>query len=155
MKVITSPHAVLQPEKPLVFLAGSIEMGTASEWQHEVIQSLAEFQGTILNPRRLEWDASWQQTFENPNFKEQVTWELDGIEKSDYVAFYFDPKTRSPVTLLELGLAIGLGKKICIACPSGFWRKGNVDVLTSRTSIQVHVTLGGLIRALREILPTY
>ena len=152
MNIVTAPEILRGPEKPLVFLAGSIEMNTAIRWQDEVIKNLVHYSGTLLNPRRTAWDASWKQVASNPKFKEQVTWELNGIEQSDYVAFYFDPRTKSPVTLLELGLALGLNKRIIIACPNGYWRKGNVDILASRNSMIVHNSLSDLIRALQAVL---
>ncbi len=126
-------------------------MGMASDWQTEVVEKLATRRGTILNPRRREWDASWKQTLANPQFVEQVNWELTGIETSDHIAFYFDPKTKSPVTLMELGLAIGLRKRITLACPKGFWRKGNVDIIASRSGITVHHSLDGLIQVLQTL----
>ncbi len=155
MKVFFPPQPVASSERPRLFIAGSIEMDTATQWQDEVIQGLSNYQGTLLNPRRKAWDASWRQTIENQNFKEQVSWEINGIEESDYVSFYFDPRTKSPITLLELGLAIGLGKRIFLACPPGFWRKGNIDVIASRYSIVVHASLPALIRALQVVLPIH
>ena len=123
-------------------------MDTASHWQDEVIRNLRHYSGTLLNPRRKEWDTSWIQTIENPHFREQVNWELSGIEMSDQVVFYFDPATKSPITLLELGLAFGLGKRMHIACPDGFWKKGNVDIIASGYSLFVHTSLAALISAL-------
>ncbi len=155
MDVICPPQRLGESEGPTLFIAGSIEMGTASRWQDEVIQHLADHQGVLLNPRRKEWDSTWEQTIENPHFKEQVVWELQGIEQSDYVAFYFDPATKSPITLFELGLAIGLGKQIHLACPHGFWRKGNVDVIASRNSLIVHTSLAAIIDALQATLSNH
>jgi nucleoside 2-deoxyribosyltransferase len=125
MKTVLAPQKFNQEKRPFVFLAGSIEMGKASLWQDYVIQKLEMFEGTILNPRRTSWDVSWEQSIHNEKFKEQVDWELDGIEQSDIILFYFDPHTLSPITLMEYGLSIGLGKQILVACPKPFWRKEN------------------------------
>src|SRR5579859_1462029 len=107
--------------KYIVFLAGSIEMGVAYDWQSELSTDLEEIPDiVILNPRRKEWDNSWKQELKNPKFKEQVDWELDGIEMSDCVIFYLDPKTKSPITLMELGKyceLVRLEKKMIICCP--------------------------------------
>ncbi len=84
-----------------------------------------------------------------------MEWELDGIEQSDYVCFYFDPATKSPVSLLEFGLAIGLDKQVLIACPTGFWRKGNIDVLAKRKSLTVHESLEALLLTLQNVLHAY
>jgi nucleoside 2-deoxyribosyltransferase len=155
MKVIYPPHEVDIKEGVSVFLAGSIEMDRAAPWQNMVIHALTETRLTILNPRRKEWDASWKQEATNEPFREQVNWELAGIEESDIVAFYFDPATKSPVTMLELGLAIGLQKKIVLACPQGFWRKGNIDITATRNRISVLPSLEALIVALHSLVSNH
>jgi len=40
---------------------------------------------------------------ENEHFVEQVTWELNALAYADLILMYFDPRTKSPITLLELG----------------------------------------------------
>lgn len=116
-----------------LFLAGSIEMGTAEEWQQKVVTGLSDTIWTILNPRRKDWDSSWVQSIENPQFREQVEWELDALNHADAVLFYFDPNTKSPVTMLELGyMAKQRETEIVVVCPDGFWRKGNIDILCER-----------------------
>jgi nucleoside 2-deoxyribosyltransferase len=134
---------------PTVFLAGSIEMGVAKEWQREAIAALESLPGFVLNPRRKEWDSSWSQRMEFAPFREQVTWELEGLERADWVLFYFDPATKSPVTLLELGLVARLGKAI-VCCPEGFWRKGNVDIVCQQFGVPQQHTLGNAIQLIGE-----
>lgn len=120
-----------------LFLAGSIEMGTAENWQTKVIENLKKLNLkhnlVVLNPRRKDWNPNWEQDISNPQFNEQVNWELDMIEESNLTVFYFDPNTKSPITLMELGLVSAM---ICgvgiVYCPDGFWRKGNVDIMVSR-----------------------
>lgn len=110
-----------------MFLAGSIEMGTAKDWQKEIVEFFKDDDGIILNPRRDNWDSSWEQKIDNPQFREQVEWELYGIENAAIVAMYFDPETKSPVTMLELGLALKNGN-VLVCCPDGFFRKGNIEI---------------------------
>jgi len=118
--------------KIYVFLAGSIEMGKAEDWQQKVSKELSEFDEiVILNPRRDDWDSSWKQSIDNTKFKEQVEWELEAQEKADYIIMNFVKDTKSPISLLELGLFIN-SKKILVCCPDGFWRKGNVDIVCQR-----------------------
>ena len=121
-------------KSPAVFLAGSIEMGTATDWQAELITALGKRNVTILNPRREEWDSSWRQSIDEPKFREQVEWELDGLERADLIAMWFAPDTVAPITLLELGLTARLDKLV-VGCPDGFWRKGNIEVVCSRFGI--------------------
>ena len=134
MKVITAPEPLyIQP--PSVFLAGSIEQDTAAKWQDTLISLLARDEVTVLNPRRKEWDRNWDQSIQNPEFKRQVEWELVAMDHADLIVIYFDPATKSPVTLLEFGL-FASSEKLVVCCPEGFWRKGNVDVVCGRYGIQ-------------------
>lgn len=130
-----------------VFLAGSIEMGTAEDWQQTVVDAFPTGV-TFLNPRRDDWDSSWEQTITNPQFNAQVNWELDNIEAADFILMYFDPATKSPVSLLELGLFAD-PRKMIVCCPTGFWRKGNVDIVCKRKGIYVHETLAAAIQSLK------
>lgn len=135
--------------EPVLFLAGSIEMGHAADWQTRVQDALAEADVCILNPRRDDWDASWEQTIDNPQFRGQVEWELGGLERADVIAFYFAPDTKAPITLMELGLCARTGKAI-VACPDGYWRKGNVDVVCRRYGVAQVADLDALIASLGE-----
>ncbi len=118
-----------------VFMAGSIEMNTAENWQDRVLRDMVEMRHVLfMNPRRSNWDPSWEQKATNPQFKEQVEWELDMLDDSDIIIFYFDINTKSPITLLELGLHAGSGHCI-VCCPKAFWREGNIDILCSRYDI--------------------
>ena len=56
MKTFKPPYSHTQIDGFCIFLAGSIEMGKAVEWQDKVSESLEEYSGNILNPRRVEWD---------------------------------------------------------------------------------------------------
>jgi hypothetical protein len=127
-------------ERFMLFLAGSIEMGKAELWQERVSKSFQEENILILNPRRDDWNSSWIQDISDENFKEQVTWELDGLDASDLILMYFSPETKSPISLLELGLYAGLGKVI-VVCPEGFWRRGNVQIVCERYGLQIFDTL--------------
>jgi hypothetical protein len=111
-----------------VFLAGSIEMGKAIEWQKDIIERLKDEQIIFFNPRRSDWNSSWEQKKTNPEFNEQVTWELTALETADVILMYFDPKTKSPISLLELGIH-AKSDKLIVLCPEPFWRKGNVDIV--------------------------
>ena len=68
------------------------------------------------------------------------------------IAMYFAPRTKAPITLLELGLAARSGKAV-VCCPAGFWRKGNVDVVCRRYSIPTVPSLNKLIQYVRQALP--
>lgn len=121
--------------QPVVFLAGSIEMGKADDWQADLAEKFKHLDVTLLNPRRPDWDDSWEQTIENDQFRTQVEWELDGMKTSDIIFMYLDPKTKSPISLMELGLHAPTNKRMIVCCPDGFWRKGNVDIVCKRHGV--------------------
>lgn len=125
---------IVSDEARVLFLAGSIEMGTAIDWQASLAAELGDRDLVVLNPRRDEWDTSWRQSIDEPRFRGQVEWELDGLDRADVIAMWFAPDTRAPITLLELGLH-ARGGKLVVGCPDGYWRKGNVEVICARYSI--------------------
>ena len=152
MKMFKPPVAIDNPENlSAVFLAGSIEMDRAELWQDRVAEALSDLPVLILNPRRDSWDSSWEQRIRNPHFKEQVDWELDGQDESTFIAMHFDPRTKSPITLLELGLYASSGRML-VSCPDGFWRKGNVEIVCERYEIPFFASLEEMILELRTRL---
>ncbi len=72
---------------PKIFLAGSIEMGIAEDWQNRVVDQLKNEDVVIFNPRRDNWDSSWVQSKDNPEFRQQVEWELNALEQSDFIIY--------------------------------------------------------------------
>ena len=132
-----------------IFLGGSIEMGKAIDWQSKIIETLKDEPIIFLNPRRTDWDSSWEQKITNPEFFGQVTWELKSLEQSDFIVMFIDPATLSPITLMEIGLHAKSGKMI-VCCPEGFWRKGNVDVVGQVYGYPVVTTLEEIIDAIKE-----
>jgi hypothetical protein len=151
-RVIMAPgRLTLAPGERSIFLAGSIEMGRAEPWQSGVAHALRDLDVVILNPRRDDWDASWKQTIDDPQFRAQVEWELSAQELATLILMYFAPTTKSPITLLELGLFAG-SSKLVVCCPDGYWRKGNVDIVCARYGAETVKDLGALILRARELL---
>lgn len=150
MKLIKPPTQISKKSftRPSIGLFGSIEQGNAVEWQLKCQDWLKDLDVDVYNPRRDHWDPTWNQSIDNPQFKEQVEWELTALENVDVKVFYFDPNTKSPVTLMELGLgAVGAGSlDTIVCCPTGFWRKGNVDIVCARYGIPQKNTLEDGIR---------
>lgn len=123
--------------KPSIFLGGTIDMGNSVDWQEYTTELIIKNKGgkyNIFNPRRKDWDSSWEQKFENPNFYQQVNWELNALEQADIILLYFVSGSQSPISLLELGLHIHSGK-VVVVCEDGFWRKGNVEIVCNRYDI--------------------
>jgi hypothetical protein len=146
MKVLKAP----QPLPPYrrngviprsLFLAGSIEMGVAEDWQTTLTNYISVPENNvkcdyIFNPRRESWDSSWEQSITNPQFNEQVSWEMTALDAARSIIMYLDPATKSPISLLELGLHAA-SRKIIVCCPKGFWRRGNVEMVCDRFDIRL------------------
>lgn len=152
---IQAPNKILTDEESLfrstIFLAGSIEMGKAENWQQRMVRELEGKDYVFYNPRRDDWDSSWEQKIENKQFREQVEWELNALEKAETIVIYFDTNTMSPISLLELGIWAGKRpEKLEVVCPEGFWRKGNVDIVCKKYGIRQHDSFDDLIKYLKR-----
>ncbi len=159
MKIVTAPEVIPFNEftgPSMVFLAGSIEMGTAEDWQKQLIKQLSEKyldkHLTLLNPRRENFDPSEEKSADNVYFSTQVDWELEGLSVSDYTFMYFDPNTKSPITLLELGLQADSICQLIVVCPDGFYRQGNVEIVCKAYGISYTTSLDEGVRMLCEII---
>lgn len=148
-QVILAPKSYT-PLGKAIFLAGSIQSVTPN-WQTRVTTALSHLPITILNPLRPDWDSTWNEDVSDKRFYEQVHWEMDKREEADIVAVYFDPKTKAPITLLELGLSASSGNLI-VVCPEGYWKRGNVQVICERYKIELLETVDELIKALLKRL---
>ena len=152
MKVIKAPDEFKKDliKYPFsIFLAGSIEMGKAENWQQKTEQFFEHKNVLILNPRRDDWDSSWVQSIENDQFRTQVEWELDAQQSADLNIFYFSPETKSPITLMELGL-FGPTKNSVVCCPEGFWRKGNIEIVCHRFNIPLYTDFDLLLEDVKK-----
>lgn len=148
--VVTSPEALpARHDRPRVFLGGSIDMGSAPDWQRQVIEALKADDVVLLNPRRPDWNPAWKPEASEPEFRRQVEWELAALDSADVVILYLAPGSQSPVSLLELGLHARSGK-VVLLCPPGFWRKGNVDITGERYGIKQVESLDELIAETRK-----
>jgi hypothetical protein len=131
-----SADQTFDPSRKSIFLAGSIEMGVAENWQQKLEKILSDQKVNVFNPRRDDWDSTWNQRESNQEFNYQVNWEINRLFEADVVFMYFAGQTKSPISLLELGLLAESGKMI-VFCPDEFWRKGNVEVVCSRYNIPI------------------
>lgn len=131
--VIKAPHRV-KVSTPSVILYGSIEQNVTVGWRSELASSLSDLPVAILNPLREDWDNSWKEDISDPNFKEQVQWEMDHGQIADVIAFYFDAATLAPITLMEFGLHATTGK-VVVWCHPEFKKRGNVQIVCLRNNI--------------------
>jgi hypothetical protein len=148
--VVKSPAELPKKEKKLkIFLGGSIDMGNAENWQAKVEQKLSDKKVVLFNPRRDDWNKEWKPISSDTNFRKQVEWELNALEKADIIIMNFAPNSQSPISLLELGLYTK-SKKLMVVCPEGYWRKGNVDILCEKYRVKTFATIDDLIEEIKK-----
>ncbi len=129
-------------------------MGAAEDWQKRVEDELADYEVTIFNPRRDSWDSGWEQRMHNPVFLQQANWEMDRLDEAKLILMYFSPETKSPISLLELGLH-AKNEKLIVICPDGFWRKGNVEIVCYREGIPLFNELSDALTYITDLIQNH
>lgn len=107
-----------------VFLAGTIDMGNSRDWQAELFEEFKSRDGRyiLFNPRQEHWDPSRPGEMDY-----QVRWELSHLEEADIIIMYIIGSSKSPITLLEMGLH-AKGRKLHVICEEDFYRFDNVRI---------------------------
>ena len=119
-----------------VFLAGSIDMGRARDWQADAVKMMQHLPITIMNPRRVDFGGDWVQDMSQDKLYRQVTWELDWLAGADVIALNLEPESDAPISILELGL-FAASKKMVVRCPVGWRRRGNIQIICQRFGIPI------------------
>lgn len=117
-----------------LFLAGAIDNGEAEQWQEVVFNAInPEVDVVVYNPRRDDWDANASEEF----ITEQIKWELRHIYRSNLILVYIPGSSKAPITLLELGIALGMDKNVLVYCEPEYYRYLNVRVTCEYNGINV------------------
>jgi hypothetical protein len=135
-------ESCLDNKRTRLFLGGSIENGTAPNWQADLVKSLADLPIYAFNPRRADW---------NPNagadeIKKQIEWELEAQANSNICLYYFDESCKSVITLLELGFF----SNSIVYCPVGYFRYLNVKCMCDAFGIPCLQSVDELIDVLKN-----
>lgn len=107
-----------------IFLAGTIDMGNSRDWQTEIHDRFSKMDGRYIlyNPRQENWDAARPGEMDY-----QVRWELGHLEDADIIVMYILATSKSPISLLEMGLHAKDGK-MHVICEKDFYRYDNVRI---------------------------
>ncbi len=142
--IMHHPHEVLSCDTTgfrKIFLAGTIDMGSSVDWQQNLVGYFKNKGGRWLlyNPRQEHWNGS-----KSGEMDYQVNWELSHLEESDFIIMNILGTSKSPISLLELGL-FAHSKKIAVVCDSTFYRYDNVRITCKRYGIPLYKTLDELL----------
>lgn len=123
-----------------IFLAGTIDNGNSIDWQTSCYDKFANKSITVYNPRRDSWNSSLDTSINNLDLVEQVEWELDSLREASIILMNFLPDSKSPISLLELGL-FARDAKLIVVCPDEFYRSGNVKIVCRQYGIPCFNTI--------------
>ena len=118
-----------------VFLAGTIDSGNSLNWQDKTIIDLINLgvkDLEVYNPRREHWNP-------NPSKEDmeyQIKWEQDHLDKANIIAMVLLDDSKSPISLLEIGLYAKTGKLI-VFCTPNFYRWDNVRLTCKKYHIEL------------------
>ena len=136
--IVLHPHeeANISEGYRKVFLAGTIDGGDSADWQAEAEQFFVRNGGwLVFNPRQKEWHPEREGEMDY-----QVNWELSHLEEADVILMYFADGSKSPITLLELGLHARSGK-LRVVCTEKFYRYDNVRITCARYGIIIYPSI--------------
>ena len=127
-----------------IFLAGTIDMGNSRDWQAEIHERFSEMNGRyiLFNPRQENWDATRPGEMDY-----QVKWELDHLEDADMIIMYILGTSKSPISLLEMGLHAKSGKMYVI-CEKDFYRYDNVRITCDYYGVPLYKDLDSFLDTL-------
>ena len=114
-------------EEVSIFLAGTIDNGESYDWQNDIIKTFEKLEKElpveliIYNPRRSEWDKNASKKM----LEEQIRWEQNHLDKADWIIMVLSDDSKSPISLLELGLYAS-SEKLIVFCTDKFYRYDNV-----------------------------
>lgn len=136
-----------------IFFAGTIDNGDSEDWQKDLYCKLCfhdiavielgqnyctpeKCNITIFNPRRENWNENTTQE----DLEKQIKWEQEKLDEADLIIMYLAENSKSPISLLELGL-YGQTGKVIVYCTNKFYRYTNVKLTCEKYFIEFHDTL--------------
>ena len=127
-----------------IFLAGTIDMGNSRDWQKEIYERFVGMDGRyiLFNPRQENWDASRPGEMDY-----QVRWELDHLEEADMIIMYILGSSKSPISLLEMGIH-AKGGKMSVICEKDFYRYDNVRITCDCYGVPLYENLDSFLETL-------
>ena len=124
---------VIYPDSKTVFLAGTIDNGDSFNWQEGIINRCQDLDIVFYNPRRKKWPS----VTVTSQIEYQIKWEQEHLYNADLIIMCLLDNSRSPISLLELGLYAQSGK-IIVFCNPEFYRYDNVRLTCEKYNIPLY-----------------
>lgn len=123
--VYTSDKQLPKEKGNYIFLAGSIDNRYFGNWRKKVIEKIGDT-NIILDPTNKNHDK-----LSDEEMKLHIQWELDALVKADRILLKFLSDSKSPISLLELGLYVA-SNKLIVVCPKEFYQSRYVYTLCEK-----------------------
>jgi hypothetical protein len=122
-----------------LFLGGTIDNGNSLDWQKSLVDELCDTDTVhpimIYNPRREDWPDSDNKE----EIEKQINWELYHLERSDLIVMNILGNSKSPISLMEIGLYARTGRLI-VLCNPNFYRFDNVRIVCKTYNVPLYET---------------
>ena len=122
-----------------LFIAGTIDCGDSVNHQQAIIDELNKEDTVhpimIYNLRREDWPDS----NDNNEIEKQINWELYHLERADLIVMNILGSSKSPISLMELGL-FARTRKLIVFCNPNFYRYDNVRIVCRAYNIPLYNT---------------
>lgn len=122
---------VIYPDSKTVFLAGTIDNGESFNWQEQLMVRCQDLDVTFYSPRRKEWATTREE------IEYQIKWEQEHLDSADIIVMCLLDDSKSPISLLELGLYAQSGRMLVFCNPS-FYRYTNVKLTCQKYDIPLY-----------------
>ena len=145
-KIFTPPYGydnskyTIDGVAPLnLFLGGTIDNGESFDWQSALTDELCSSDTVhpimIYNPRR----AEWANNDDKEEIEKQINWELYHLERADLIVMNILGNSKSPISLMEIGL-FAKEHKLIVFCNPNFYRYDNVRIVCRMYNIPLYNT---------------
>ncbi|TYA78616.1 nucleoside 2-deoxyribosyltransferase domain-containing protein [Seonamhaeicola marinus] len=140
--MIYTPHNQIKAKethKDYVFLAGSIDLNLDGNWREQVINLIGD-KVHFIDPTISGHDA-----MNDLQMESHINWELDMLDLADKVFLNFLEESKSPISLVELGMYTRTSKLI-VVCPNAFYKSRYIKTLCKKYKIPLFTTLDAAVR---------
>ncbi|WP_055447706.1 nucleoside 2-deoxyribosyltransferase domain-containing protein [Lacinutrix mariniflava] len=114
-----------EERKKYYFLAGSMDFNESNSWRQKIMQEMKHLVH-FLDATRIEHN-----DFSDSQMKEHIEWELDALIISDKIILNFKEDSKSPISILELGMYVK-SSKLVVVCPNKFYQRRYINVLCNK-----------------------
>ena len=134
-------HTVDSTQYRKVFLAGTIDMGRSADWQAALV---ARFRDSTAAAGSSSTPAVGSSMPRRPKWSIRSRGELAHLEAADLIVMNLLGDSRSPISLLEMGLYARSGK-LFVACSPDYYRYDNVRITCRRYGVPLYDSLTALL----------